>query len=184
MRATFGGSGGGLYCKGIELEIPEASLTTITKEVCLQICDCEEDIIPLKTGERSVSRLVALAPNKDPLTAPAQLYLSLQDVHNRDHELLLRWSPTEVGAVAHWRDVLPGTCKGQFAGPTARIQIIGQQVKVSTNRFGLFCIISRESDKGQNKEDGAPVSNGSFLPQGISEIIKLVNQKTRSEICD
>ena len=179
MTAIFGPSGGVLRCRGIELEIPQGSLTTTTKQVCIQICNCEEDIISVRIRERFMSRLVALGPNREPLTAPAQLYLPLQGCNTAGHELLLRWSPTEVGEVARWRDVLPGACMGQFAGPTVRLQIIGQKVKISTNRFGLFCIIARESD-----EDKARQNEEGFLFQGIPEIIRLVSQKIKNEVSE
>lgn len=184
MKTIFGPSGGGVHCKGIWLELSERSLTTATKEVCLHICNCKEEFAPLKTGEHFISELVALGPNKDPLRAPAKLCLPLYDDMCADQELLLRWSPTQVGEGAQWKDVFPGTLKGKFAGPTVILQIVNaKQVKVTTNTFGLFCIISREPskiDSHQNHDEGE-ARRGSLLSQGISGFIKLVGQKFRNE---
>lgn len=184
MKTIFGPSGGGVHCKGIWLELSERSLTTATKEVCLHICNCKEEFAPLKTGEHFISELVALGPNKDPLRAPAKLCLPLYDDMCADQELLLRWSPTQVGEGAQWKDVYPGTLKGKFAGPTVILQIVNtKQVKVTTNMFGLFCIISREPskiDSHQNHDEGE-ARRGSLLSQGISGFIKLVGQKFRNE---
>lgn len=179
MKTIFGPSGGGVHCKGIALDISERSLTTATKEVCLQICNCREELAPLKTGEHFVSQLVALGPNKDPLRAPAKLCLPLHDDMCTDHVLFLRWSPTEVDEPTKWKDVLPGTFHGQFAGPTVRLQIVSaRQVKITTNTFGLFCIISREPCRTDDRQnDGLELNTGSFLSQGISGILKLVGQK-------
>lgn len=186
IQTIFGLSGGGVHCKGISLEIQEGSLTTATRDVCLQLCNCKEEVAPIKTGEHFVSHLVALGPNKNSLKAPAKLYIPLEDDVCTDHELFLRWSPTHVGEPTKWKDVLPGTCKGKFAGPTVRLQIIGgQQAKISTNAFGLFCIISRESTKAEvHVKDDSEVKTGGFLPQGISGIIRIVGQKIRSEISE
>ncbi|XP_022784594.1 uncharacterized protein LOC111325125 [Stylophora pistillata] len=182
MKTIFGPLGGGVHCKGIWLEILEQSLTTATKEVCLHICNYKEEFAPLKTGEHLISEVVALGPNKDPLRAPAKLCLPLYDMC-ADHELFLRWSPTQVGEEAQWKDVFPGTFKGKFAGPTVILQIVNtKQVKVTTNTFGLFCIISREPSKiDSHQNDEREVKSGSLLSQGISGIIKLLGQKFRSE---
>lgn len=80
--------------------------------------------------------------------------------------------------------MFPGTLKGKFAGPTVILQIVNtKQVKVTTNTFGLFCIISREPskiDSHQNHDEGE-ARRGSLLSQGISGFIKLVGQKFRNE---
>ena len=184
MKIIFRPSGGGVQCQGIALEIADGSLTTATKEVCLQICNCKEEVAPLKNREQFVSSLVAVGPIKNPLKAPAKLYIPLEnDMYTAGHELFLRWSPSQVGELAKWRDVLPGTCKGQLAGPTARLRILSdQRAKISTNTFGLFCIIARETTKANVQEkDNDELNSSGFLPQGISEIIRRLSQKKKSE---
>ncbi|XP_078343654.1 unconventional myosin-If-like isoform X1 [Oculina patagonica] len=186
IKTTFGPSGGGVYCKGITLDIADGSLTTDTKEVCLQICNCKDEVAPLISQEHFASPLVAMGPVKDPLKAPAKLCMPLQGDLSADQELLLRWSPTQVGEPARWRDVLPGMCKGVFAGPTARLQIVSaKQAKISINTFGLVCIIARETTKVDAYErDNGELNTGGFLTQGISEIIRLVGHKMWSETSD
>lgn len=183
IKTIFGPFGGSVHCKGIALDIADGSLTTATKEVYLQICDCKDAVAPLNNREQFASSLVAMGPNKDPLKAPVRLCIPLQGDMSTDHELLLRWSPTQVGEPTRWRDVLPGVCKGQFAGPTARLQILsGKQAKISINTFGLFCIIARETAKADvYDKDYSELNTGGFLPQGISGIIRLVGQKMKSE---
>ncbi|KAJ7358954.1 hypothetical protein OS493_019858 [Desmophyllum pertusum] len=53
IQTIFGLSGGGVHCKGISLEIQEGSLTTATRDVCLQLCNCKEEVAPIKTGNTS-----------------------------------------------------------------------------------------------------------------------------------
>lgn len=186
IKTIFGPSGGGVHCKGITLDIADGSLTTDTKEVCLQICNYKDEVAPLKNREHFASPLVAMGPIKDPLKAPAKLCIPLQGDLLADHELLLRWSPTQVGEPAKWRDVLPGMCKGQLAGPTARLQIVSaKQAKISINTFGLVCIIARETTKADAYgKDNGELNTGGFLPQGISGIIRLVGNKMWSETSD
>lgn len=183
MKIIFGPSGGGVKCQGIGLEIADGSLTTDSKEVCLQICNCKEDVAPLKNGEQFASSLVAVGPIQNPLRAPARLYLPLENDINTGQELFLRWSPSQVGEPTKWRDVLPGTCKGQLAGPVARLQILSdQQVKISANMFGLFCIIARETTKTYVEEkDNDELNASGFLLQGISEILRRLSLKIKSE---
>ena len=183
IKTIFGPCGGGVHCKGIALDIADGSLTSASKEVCLQICNSKDVVAPLKDREHFASPLVAIGPITNPLKAPAKLSMPLQGDVPTEHEVLLRWSPTQVGEPTKWRDVLPGTCKGQLAGPTARLQIVnGKQAKISMNTFGLFCIIARETTKADAYEkDNGELNNGGFLPQGISGIIRLVGQKIWSE---
>ena len=183
MTIIFGPSGGGVKCQGIGLEIANGSLTTATKEVCLQICNFKEDVLLLKNGEQFVSNLVAVGPIQNPLRAPAKLYIPLERDTYTGHELFLRWSPSQVGEPTKWRDVLPGTCKGKLAGPAARLQILNdQQAKISANMFGLFCIIARETTKTYVEEkDNDQVNTSGFLLQGISEIIRRLSPKVKSE---
>lgn len=183
MKIIFGPSGGKAQCRGIRLEIADGSLTTATKEACLQICNCKEEVVPLINTEQFVSSLVAMGPIQNPLRAPAKLYIPLENDMHTDHELFLRWSPSQAGEPAKWRDVLPGTCKGHLAGPAARLEILSdQQAKISTNRFGLFCIIARETAKPHVEEKDNDDSNTSgFLIQGISGIIRRLSMKSKSE---
>ena len=183
MKIIFGPSGGKAQCRGIRLEIADGSLTTATKEACLQICNCKEEVAPLKNTEQFVSSLVAMGPIQNPLRAPAKLYIPLENDMYTDHELVLRWSPSQVGEPTKWRDVLPGTCKGHLAGPAARLEILSdQQAKISTNRLGLFCIIARETSKTYVEEkDNDDLNTSGFLIQGISGIIRRLSQKAKSE---
>ena len=183
MKIIFGPSGGGAQCQGIGLEIADGSLTTATKEACLQICNYKEDVAPLEDREQFVSSLVAIGPMENPLRAPAKLYIPLENDMYTDHELFLRWSPSQAGEPTKWRDVLPGTCKGRLAGPAARLEILrDQQAKISTNTFGLFCIIARETTKTyvEEKDNGELNTSGSLI-QGISGIIRRLSQKIKSE---
>ena len=183
MKIVFGPSGGRAQCQGIGLEIADGSLTTATKEACLQICNCKEDVAPLENTEQFVSSLVAIGPIQNPLRAPAKLYITLETDMYTDHELFLRWSPSQVGEPTTWRDVRPGTWKGHLAGPAARLEILSdQQVKISTNRFGLFCIVARAATKRYVEEkDNDEFNTSGSLIQGISGIIRRLSHKITSE---
>lgn len=183
MKIIFGPSGGRAQCQGIGLEIADGSLTTATKEACLQICSCKEDVAPLQNTEQFVSSLVAIGPIQNPLRAPAKLYIPLETDMYTDHELFLRWSPSQVGEPTTWRDVRPGTWKGHLAGPAARLEILSdQQVKISTNRFGLFCIVARAATKIYVEEkDNDEFNTSGSLIQGISGIIRRLSHKITSE---
>ena len=180
-KAIFGPSGGGVHCRGVALEIPDGSLTTPVKEVCLQVCKRKEEIVPLNEGEQIVSELIAVGPGRDPLTAPVKLYLPLQDSGRTDQHLFLRWSPTQVSESVLWRDVFPGSCRvGRLAGPTARLQISSQQTKITTSSFGLFCIISQRSDSHGNDECDSKTGILFHGIHGLSEMFKRMRQRRRS----
>ena len=183
MKIIFGPSGGRAQCQGIGLEIADGSLTTATKEACLQICNCKEDVASLGNTEQFVSSLVAIGPIQNPLRAPAKLYIPLENDMYTDHELFLRWSPSQVGEPTTWRDVRPGTWKGHLAGPAARLEILSdQQAKISTNRFGLFCIIARAATKIYVEEkDNDEFNTSGSLIQGISGIIRRLSHRITSE---
>lgn len=183
MKIIFGPSGGRAQCQGIGLEIADGSLTTATKEACLQICNCKEDIAPLENTQQFVSSLVAIGPIQDPLKAPAKLYIPLENDMYTEHDLFLRWSPSQVGEPTIWRDVRPGTWKGHLAGPAARLEILSdQQAKISTNRFGLFCIIAGNPFKTYVEEkDKDELNTSGSLIRGISGIIRRLSHKITSE---
>ena len=183
MKIIFGPSGGRAQCQGIGLEIADGSLTTATKEACLQICNCKEDIAPLENTEQFVSSLVAIGPIQNPLKAPAKLYMPFENDMYTDHELFLRWSPSQVGEPTIWRDVRPGKWKGHLAGPAAMLEIVSdQQAKISTNRFGLFCIIARDPIKTYAEErDKDELNTSGSLIQGISGIIRRLSLKITSD---
>lgn len=186
MKIIFGPSGGRAQCRGIGLEIADGSLTTASKEACLQICNCKEDIAPLEHTEQFVSSLVAIGPIQNPLRAPAKLYIPLENNMYTDHELFLRWSPSQVGEPTIWRDVRPGTCKGHLAGPAARLEILSdKQAKISTNRFGLFCIIAKDFKTYVEEIDKNELNTSGSLIQGLSGFIRRLSHKiTGDEISE
>ena len=151
-KAIFGPSGGGIQCKGVFVDIPAGSLTSQTKEVCIQLCKNKTEAVPLSNNETIISRLVELSPHGKPLSVQAALCLPLDDVPWDGFERFLRWSPTQSGEKANWKDVhasLPGIESGPDEKETS-VELRQKTAKVNTKVFGIFCIISR--DLNQNLE--------------------------------
>lgn len=129
---------------GVFVDLPEGSLTTQTKEVCIEFCKNKKEVVPLSDTEKIISHLVELSPHGNPLCELATLCLPIEEVPN-GFERFLRWTPTQSGEKACWSDVHSNehsTDEDQTA-----VELKDQKAKVYTKEFGIFCIISRKSNK-------------------------------------
>lgn len=149
-KAIFGPSGGGIQCKGVFVDLPEGSLPSNTREVCIQLCRNKTDVVPLSEHETVISRVVELSPRDKPLQQHAALCLPLDDVSWEGYERFLRWTPTQSGEKANWRDVRASdTIHGKDEDETF-VELRQKKAKVNTKGFGIFCIVS--SDLSQKLE--------------------------------
>ena len=142
-KAIFGPSGGGVHCKGVSVDLPEGSLTSKTKEVCIQLCKAKTKVVPLGDTEKIISHLVQISPHEKPLSKHALLSLPTEKVPEVGYEQFLRWTPTQSGVKASWSDVF--ACDNQNPGdqnqPT--VELSEGKAKVNTIEFGIFCMISK-----------------------------------------
>lgn len=143
-KAIFGPSGGGIQCKGVFVDLEEGSLTSQTKEVCIQLCRNRTEAVPLNGNETIISRVVELSPRGKPLSEHAALFLPLDDVPSDGFERLLRWTPTQSGEKANWQDVFVSLYQEGCDGDQTAVEFKEKKAKVKTKVFGIFCIISRE----------------------------------------
>lgn len=141
-KAIFGPSGGSLQCKGVLVDLPEGSLTSQTKEVCIQLCKSKTEVVPLGDTEVIVSYLVELSPHGKPLADFAELHLPIKEVQKVGCEPFLRWTPTQSGEKARWSDVYSHQNHSDASQTT--FELMEGKAKVNTIEFGIFCIISRE----------------------------------------
>ena len=146
VKAIFGPSGGGLQCKGVLVELCEGSLTTQTKEVCIQLCKNKTDVVPLAGSETIISRVVELSPRGKPLTKRATLTLPLECATCEESKIFMRWTPSHSGERANWQDVLPSTNPENEEGIT--LEVTSQKAKIRTKVFGIFCVITTDEIKG------------------------------------
>ena len=166
-KAIFGPSGGGIQCKGVFVDLPEGSLTSHTKEVCIQLCKNKSEAVPLSEHETVISRVVELSPRDKPLQHHAALCLPLDDVSWDGFERFLRWTPTQSGEKANWRDVrVSDTIHGKGEDQTF-VELKQKKAKVNTKVFGIFCIVS--SDLNQNLEHPRKESNTSDAIKAYKE---------------
>lgn len=166
-KAIFGPSGGGIQCKGVFVDLPEGSLTSHTKEVCIQLCKNKSEAVPLSENETVISRVVELSPRDKPLQHHAALCLPLDDVSWDGFERFLRWTPTQSGEKANWRDVrVSDTIHGKDEDQTF-VELRQKKAKINTKVFGIFCIVS--SDLNQNLEHPRKESNTSDAIKAYKE---------------
>ena len=144
-KAIFGPSGGGVYCKGVSVDLPEGSLSSKTKEVCIQLCKVKRQVVPLGDKEQIISHLVEISPHGKPLSKYAVLSLPTEKVPNVGYEQFLRWTPTQSGVKASWSDVF--AYDNQNPRGQTTVELSEGKAKVNTMEFGLFCIISRSSNE-------------------------------------
>ena len=144
-KAIFGPSGGGVQCKRVSVELPAGSLTSQTKEVCIQLCKAKTEVVPLGDNEKIISYLVEISPHGKPLSKPAVLSLPTEEVPKVGYEQFLRWTPTQSGEKASWSDVFACGNQTPFDGNQTTVELSEGKAKVNTIEFGIFCIISRES---------------------------------------
>lgn len=146
-KAIFGPSGGGVQCKRVLVDIPEGSLTSETKEVCIQLCKARKQVVPLSDTEEIVSHLVEISPHGKPLSMCAELCLPIEEEPKAGHERFLRWTPTQSGEKANWSDVY--VCDKQDHPDESQIalHLKERKAKVFTKTFGIFGIVSRELDQ-------------------------------------
>ncbi|XP_015769094.1 PREDICTED: uncharacterized protein LOC107347649 [Acropora digitifera] len=146
VKAIFGPSGGGLQCKGVLVELCEGSLTTQTKEVCIQLCKNKTDVVPLAGSETIISRVVELSPRGKPLTKRATLTLPLECATCEESKIFMRWTPSHSGERANWQDVLPSTNPENEDGIT--LEVTSQKARIRTKVFGIFSVITTDQIKG------------------------------------
>ena len=146
-KAIFGPSGGGVQCKGVYVDLPEESLTSQTKEVCIQLCKAKTEVVPLGDTETIISHLVEISPHGKPLSKHAVLSLPTIEVPKAGYEQFLRWTPTQSGVKASWSDVYACDNQNPCDGNQTTVELSEGKAKVNTIEFGIFCIISRESDE-------------------------------------
>ena len=143
-KAIFGPSGGSLQCKGVLVDLPEGSLSSQTKEVCIQLCKSKTEVIPLGDTEEIVSYLVEISPNGKPLAGSAEIHLPIKEVLKVGCEQFLRWTPTQSGEKARWSDVYGHDHQNHSDANQTTFELMEGKAKVNTIEFGIFCIISRE----------------------------------------
>ena len=83
VKAIFGPSGGSVKCKEVLVDLPEGSLTSETKEVCIQLCRDKKQVAPLSDAEKIVSHVVELSPLGKPLSMFAELCLPIEEKERR-----------------------------------------------------------------------------------------------------
>lgn len=143
-KAIFGPSGGGVQCKGVFVDLPEGSLTSQTKEVCIQLCKAKKEVVPLGETEKIISHLVEISPHGKPLSKLAVLRLPTEKVPRVGYEQFLRWTPTQSGEKASWSDVYVCENHHHCDENQTTVELKEGKAKVNTKEFGIFCIISRE----------------------------------------
>ena len=146
-KAIFGPSGGGVQCKGVYVDLPEGSLTSQTKEVCIQLCKAKTEVVPLGDTEKIISHLVEISPHGKPLSKHAVLSLPTTEVPKVGYEQFLRWTPTQSGVKASWSDVYACDNQNPCDGNQTTVELSEGKAKVNIMEFGIFCIISRESEE-------------------------------------
>ena len=144
-KAIFGPSGGGLKCKGVYVDLPDGSLTSKTKEVCIQLCKAKTEVVPLGHTETIVSHLVEISPCGKPFSKHAEIRLPIKEVLKAGCEHFLRWTPTQSGKKASWSDVYAHDNQNHCDANQTTFELSETQAKVNTVEFGIFCIISREA---------------------------------------
>ena len=166
-KAIFGPSGGGIQCKGVFVDLPEGSLTSHTKEVCIHLCKNKREAVPLSEHETVISRVVELSPRDKPLQHHAALCLPLDDISWDGFERFLRWTPTQSGEKANWRDVRVSDTKHGKDEDQTFVELRQKKARVNTKVFGIFCIVS--SDLNQNLEHPRKESNTSDAIKAYKE---------------
>lgn len=146
-KAIFGPSGGGVHCRGVSVELSEGSLSSKTKEVCIQLSKSKKQVVPLGDTEQIISHLVELSPHGKPLSKPAMLSLPTEKVPKVGYEQFLRWTPTQSGVKASWSDVFACDNQNPRVGDQTTVELSKGKAKVNTMEFGIFCIISRASNE-------------------------------------
>lgn len=146
-KAIFGPSGGGVQCKGVFVDLPEGSLTSQTKEVCIQLCKAKTEVVPLGDTETIISHLVEISPHGKPLSKHAVLSLPTKEAPKVGYEQFLRWTPTQSGVKASWSDVYACGNQNPCGGNQTTVELSEGKARVNTIEFGIFCIISRESNE-------------------------------------
>ncbi|XP_022784576.1 uncharacterized protein LOC111325105 [Stylophora pistillata] len=157
-KAIFGQSGGSVQCKKVLVDLPEGSLTSDTKEVCIQLCKARKEVVPLSDTEEIVSHLVEISPLGKPLCAFAELCLPIEGNVKAGHAQFLRWTPTQSGERANWSDVLVCDKKHRSDESQITLKFKESEAKVFTKHFGIFGIIDTSEPKAHQKSINNNVS--------------------------
>lgn len=146
-KAIFGPSGGSLKCKEVLVDLPEGSLTSKTKEVCIQLCRDKKQVAPLSDAEKIISHVVELSPLGKPLCMFAELCLPIEENVEASHAQFLRWTPTQSGEKANWSDVFVCDKKHRSDESQIALEFSEGKARVFTKHFGIFGIIATEEPK-------------------------------------
>lgn len=150
VKAIFGPSGGSVKCKEVLVDLPEGSLTSETKEVCIQLCRDKKQVAPLSDAEKIVSHVVELSPLGKPLCMFAELCLPIEENVEASHAQFLRWTPTQSGEKANWSDVFVCDKKHRSDESQIALEFSEGKARVFTKHFGIFGIIATEEPKAHD----------------------------------
>lgn len=150
VKAIFGPSGGSVKCKEVLVDLPEGSLTSETKEVCIQLCKDKKQVVPLSDAEKIVSHVVELSPLGKPLCMFAELCLPIEENVEASHAQFLRWTPTQSGEKANWSDVFVCDKKHRSDESQIALEFSEGKARVFTKHFGIFGIIATKEPKAHD----------------------------------